>query len=80
MDNTILTLDMEDIYSRKIDWKQLDGKTILLTGAYGMLASYIVYLLLSFMSSLWYCKPFSIHLMFIHCYCVLDVEVLRLER
>lgn len=46
MDNTILTLDMEDIYSRKIDWKQLDGKTILLTGAYGMLASYIVYYLL----------------------------------
>lgn len=43
MDNPILKQDMEDIYSRNIDWMLLDGKTVLLTGAYGMLASYIVY-------------------------------------
>ena len=42
----IFELDMEDIYSRKIDWKQLHGKTVLITGAYGMLASYLVYFLL----------------------------------
>lgn len=43
MNNLIIYKDMEDIFSRNIDWNQLDGKTILLTGAYGMLASYIVY-------------------------------------
>lgn len=43
MNNFILQKDMEDIFSRNINWEQLDGKTILLTGAYGMLASYIVY-------------------------------------
>lgn len=46
MMNQILKQDMEDIYSRKIDWNRLDDKTVLLTGAYGMLASYIVYFLL----------------------------------
>lgn len=45
MINSIITQDMEDIYSRELPWKELDGKTILLTGAYGMLASYIVYFL-----------------------------------
>lgn len=43
MNDFIIKRDMEDIFSRNIDWNQLDGKTILLTGAYGMLASYIVY-------------------------------------
>ena len=43
MINSIITQDMEDIYSRELPWEELDGKTILLTGAYGMLASYIVY-------------------------------------
>lgn len=46
MMNPILLQDMDDIYSRNIDWKKLDGKTVLLTGAYGMLASYIVYFLM----------------------------------
>lgn len=46
MKNLILQQDMEEIYSRNIDWKQLDGQTILLTGAYGMLASYIVLFIL----------------------------------
>ena len=43
MNEFIIQKDMEDIFSRNIDWKKLDGKSILLTGAYGMLASYIVY-------------------------------------
>lgn len=46
MENPVLKQDMEDIYSRNIDWSLFDGKTILLSGAYGMLASYIVYFLL----------------------------------
>ncbi len=41
MMNKIIQADMEDIYSRNIDWNKLKDRTILLTGAYGMLASYI---------------------------------------
>lgn len=43
--NPILKQDMEDIYSRRTDWDIFDGKNVLLTGAYGMLASYLVYFL-----------------------------------
>ena len=43
MMNSVLLHDMEDIYSRNVNWKCLDGKTIMLTGAYGMIASYITY-------------------------------------
>ena len=46
MMDTILYHDMEDIYSRSNEWKLLEGKTILLTGAYGMLASYITYFII----------------------------------
>jgi nucleoside-diphosphate-sugar epimerases len=45
MINNIVTQDMEDIYSGDVLWEKLNGKTILLTGAYGMLASYLVYFL-----------------------------------
>lgn len=41
----LIKQDMEDIYSRRTDWDTFDGKTMLLTGAYGMLASYLVYFL-----------------------------------
>ena len=41
----LIKKDMEDIYSRRIDWDIFDGRTVMLTGAYGMLASYIVYFL-----------------------------------
>lgn len=41
----LIKKDMEDIYSRRTDWDIFDGKNVLLTGAYGMLASYIVYFL-----------------------------------
>ena len=43
--NPIIKQDMEDIYSRRTDWDIFDDKTVLLTGAYGMLASYLVYFL-----------------------------------
>lgn len=43
MQKDILREDMEDIFSRRTDWLRLSGKTVLLTGAYGMLASYITY-------------------------------------
>lgn len=37
--------DFEEIYLKNIEWKQLNGKTVLITGATGMLASYLVYYL-----------------------------------
>lgn len=45
IDNHIIKEDMEDIFSRNLDWKKLDGKTVYISGAYGMIASYIVYFL-----------------------------------
>lgn len=44
--NDIIREDMEEIYTRDIDWKALDGKSILSTGVYGMLASHLIYMLL----------------------------------
>lgn len=41
MMKSIIKQDMEDIYSRNVDWNVLKDSTVLLTGAYGMLASYI---------------------------------------
>lgn len=40
--NRIIKSDMEDIYHRSLDWNRLHGKTVFISGAYGMLASYIV--------------------------------------
>ena len=37
--NSILQKDMEDIFSRNNSWERLEKSTVLLTGAYGMLAS-----------------------------------------
>lgn len=42
MFNKIIKEDMEDIFNRNIEWKKLTNTTILVTGAYGMLASYVV--------------------------------------
>lgn len=42
LDNDIILDDMQYIYDRDIDFSLLDNKTILITGAYGMLSSYIV--------------------------------------
>jgi len=37
--------DMQEIYSRSIDWAMLKNKSVMVTGAYGMLASYAVFML-----------------------------------
>ena len=42
MNCDILRTDMEEIYS-KMSWDRFNGKSILITGAYGMLASYLTY-------------------------------------
>lgn len=46
IDNEIIKSDMENIYQRKIDWSRLHHKTVFISGAYGMLASYLVYFLM----------------------------------
>lgn len=46
MDRRIIEQDMEDIYRRNIPWERLRNKTVLITGAYGMLASYMVFMLM----------------------------------
>lgn len=43
-ENDVIREDLEEIYGRKIKWERLRNKTILITGAYGMLASYLVFL------------------------------------
>lgn len=43
--NNIIREDLENIYANDIKWDEFNGKTILVTGAYGMLASYIMYML-----------------------------------
>lgn len=44
-DNNIIAEDMNNIYERDLNWQQFDNKSVLITGAYGMLASYVVYFL-----------------------------------
>lgn len=44
--NCIISKDMQEIYSCNLPWNELNGRTVLLTGAYGMLASYLVSFLL----------------------------------
>lgn len=46
LQNKIIISDMDDIRCRDDNWEWLKGKTIFITGAYGMLASYIVYFLI----------------------------------
>lgn len=43
---TIIWEDMEALYKRNINWNRLYGKSVFITGAYGMLASYAVYMLI----------------------------------
>ena len=43
MFNKIILNDLEEIYKREINWSILEDKTVLVTGAYGMLASYVVF-------------------------------------
>ena len=46
LENSIVKEDMENIYSRNIDWNLLQNSKVLITGAYGMLASYIAFFLI----------------------------------
>lgn len=47
MKHSIVEQDLQEVFQRKhIPWKKLEGRTVLITGAYGMLASYVVYMLL----------------------------------
>lgn len=45
IDSHIIKEDMEDIFNRNLNWRNLDEKTVYISGAYGMIASYIVYFL-----------------------------------
>ena len=45
LNSPVLDEDMQDIYARGPDWQKLRGKTVLLTGATGMLASYVAFFL-----------------------------------
>lgn len=44
--NSVIMADMEDIYNRNVDYTRLKNKTIMITGAYGMIASEIIYFLI----------------------------------
>ena len=46
LENEIIHADMEEIYARGYEWNELDNQSILVTGAYGMLASYLVFFLI----------------------------------
>lgn len=46
MERDIIREDMEDIFNRDIPWELLRHKTVFLSGAYGMLASYLVFFLM----------------------------------
>lgn len=42
----VILKDCEEIFQRNIPWEKLYGKTVLITGAYGMLASYMTDMLI----------------------------------
>lgn len=46
MKHHIIEADLKEIYQRDIPWGKLENKTILVTGAYGMLASYVIFMLI----------------------------------
>ena len=43
--NQIIKEDMDNIFQHDIDWDILDNSSVLVTGSYGMLASYLIYFL-----------------------------------
>ena len=45
--NRVVDSDVLEILSEQLDWERLAGKSVLVTGASGMLASYMVYTLLA---------------------------------
>ena len=44
--DSIIFQDIEEIYNRNIDWEQFRESTVLITGPNGMLASYVMYMLI----------------------------------
>ena len=46
MNNNIIQEDLQRMSEAKLPWQELEGKTVLVTGATGMLASYVTWLLL----------------------------------
>lgn len=44
--NKIILEDMERLYSYDLPWEELNNRKVLVTGAYGMIASYIVYMMI----------------------------------
>ncbi len=42
LENKTIIKDMEEIFSRNLEWDSFSGKTFYVSGSYGMLASYIV--------------------------------------
>ncbi|MCM1321748.1 MAG: NAD-dependent epimerase/dehydratase family protein [Bacteroides sp.] len=46
-DNTIIDSDLEEIVSEPLNWEYFANKTVIITGANGMLPAYIVYALLA---------------------------------
>ena len=45
MMNSVIERDLAEIYRSSIPWERLKNKTVLVAGAYGMLPSYMVYML-----------------------------------
>ena len=46
MKNVIISEDIKEVYERNIDWEQFRGSNILVSGSSGMLASYVMYMLI----------------------------------
>lgn len=46
LDNLIIRKDMEYIYNCNLEWDKLKNKRVFISGAYGMLSSYIVFFLM----------------------------------
>ena len=46
MNKDIIQEDLQMMSEAKLPWRELEGKTVLVTGATGMLASYVTWLLL----------------------------------
>lgn len=59
--NPVIWQDMQDVEKRNTDLSWLQGTTVMVTGAYGMLASYVVYFLI-YLNETSFCKqPIQIY-------------------
>lgn len=58
LSNSIILEDMDEIFSQNVSWEKLKNKTVLVTGAYGMLASYMVFMLI-YLNEI---KQYNIHI------------------